>query len=329
MTSEQSQVADLDPTAFGLPDFTAVGSTLLNAVAELVAAKYAAEAARRTSLGHLLDRAIPDSSYATIDSFAFARACLPFLELPTCPDIPLRVPTACVLGESWRWRPEHVAPENVESLKAFLLDDDRSRRDAEECSSQFGWPALGLAIAHEGKNRIAFLRHAGAVSMPASVSCIEYPSADRITLYVVRIQGREEVWGVLDNRWVEPIPLYSVGSAVLAAYGVAPLGRWPQQFPSPELILAASALGANRPDMIQILAAHRRTEETVLVALCDVASIKPLYKRWVLLWAVLFGSAVALYGSGDAASKLACLLFGTGVGAFVFWQLRWFTARRG
>jgi hypothetical protein len=329
MTSEQSLHVGIGPTSSDLPDFTAVGGALLYASAELVAAKYAAEAARRTSVGCLLDRAIPDSGYETIDSFAFARACLPFLELPSGPARPLRVPTVCVLGESWRWRPENVDPKDVDALKAFLLDDERSCSSADECSSQFGWPALGLAIAHEGKNRIAFLRHIGAVSMPASVSCIDYPCADRISLYVVQVHGREEVWGVLDDRWVEPIPLYSLGKAVLAAYGVSPVGRWPQQFPPPELVLDACAFGAGRPDISRILAAHQRRQESVTVALCDVPGIKPQYKRWVILWLALFGSAAVLYGFGDAASKVACVLFGAGAGAFIFWQLRWFTARRG
>jgi len=39
----------------------------------------------------------------------------------------MRVPTASVLGESWRRRPENVDPKNAEALEAFLLDDERDR----------------------------------------------------------------------------------------------------------------------------------------------------------------------------------------------------------
>lgn len=127
MTSKRSLHVGVDPTTSDLTDFTAVGGALLHAIAELAAAKCTAEATRRTSVGRFLDRAIPDSSHGTIDSFAFARACLPFLERPTAPDESMRVPTASVLGESWRRRPENVDPKNAEALEAFLLDDERDR----------------------------------------------------------------------------------------------------------------------------------------------------------------------------------------------------------
>ncbi|WP_250628384.1 hypothetical protein [Pinirhizobacter soli] len=210
----------------------------------------------------------------------------------------------------------------------FFLDDVRSQRGAKECASQFAWPALGLVIAHEGKNRIAFLRQIGAASMPASVTLIDYPGAERISAYNVHVHGREEVWGVLDDRWVEPIPLYWLGRAVLASYGVAPLTPWPRNFPSPEMIVDASNPSAGRPDLEQILEDLRRGEEKVAVALCDVPQMKPNLMRWAILWLGLFSSAAVLYGLGDTASKVACVLIGAGTGGSIFWQLRWFTARR-
>ncbi len=55
--------------------------------------------------------------------------------------------------------------------------------------------------------------------------------------------------------------------------------------------------------------AANRYDGKVTVALCDVPGIKPLFMRRVIRWLALFGLAAVLYGFGNAASKVACLLF--------------------
>lgn len=59
---------------------------------------------------------------------------------------------------------------------------------------------LGLWFAHEGNNRVHFLLAGGATEMPALVTTVDYPAAERLALYRLLVSGREELWCVLNGR---------------------------------------------------------------------------------------------------------------------------------
>lgn len=141
------------------------------------------------------------------------------------------VPLDLLLGDSWRWTTESVSPNDVDRLREWLSHPDRSDLMEEEAAKYVGLPALGIFWAHEGKNRVQFLRDCGNTHAPAHLTLYAYPSPERIELYRVRVVGRIELWAVLDRRWVQPILLAELGERLLREYGVAPPSRWPENWP--------------------------------------------------------------------------------------------------
>ncbi|MBD3697600.1 hypothetical protein IE981_14685 [Klebsiella pneumoniae] len=106
-----------------------------------------------------------------------------------------RVPLDRLLGESWRWRQPSSSSRSVTALADYLLDDDRSLPGDRDQAIVFEIAPLGLWFAHEGKNRVHFLRSGGATEMPAMVTTVDYPAAERLALYRPGDLGKGKSFG--------------------------------------------------------------------------------------------------------------------------------------
>lgn len=76
-------------------------------------------------------------------------------------------------------------------LADYLLQDERSAPGDRDQAIVFEIAPLGLWFAHEGKNRVHFLRSGGAIEMPAMVTTIDYrpPAGWRSTVWQ-KLAGR-------------------------------------------------------------------------------------------------------------------------------------------
>lgn len=143
----------------------------------------------------------------------------------------VEVPLDVLLGDSWRWTTDCVDAADQDRLESWLSHPDRSDLGARDAAVYCVVPALGIYWAHEGKNRVQFLRDRGLSHVPANLSAYPYPAADRIKLFKQRVLGRDELWAVLDSRWVQPILISRLGTPVLREYGVPAASRWPVNWP--------------------------------------------------------------------------------------------------
>lgn len=129
-----------------------------------------------------------------------------------------------------------VDASDQDRLAAWLSHRDRSDREAKGPAICCVVPALGIYWAHEGKNRVQFLRDRGLSYIPANLTAYSYPAPDRIELFEERVFGRDEVWAVLDRRWVRPILIPRIGTPVLREYGVLDASRWPENWPDAKTV---------------------------------------------------------------------------------------------
>ncbi len=164
---------------------TSAERMLWGAVRNIVAAKDALDAALKSPVSSVLvPPELRNSASSAIDVSAFTRAVVPFLDLAhSLHPRRARVPLDRLLGESWRWRQPSSSSRSVTALADYLLDDDRSLPGDRDQAIVFEIAPLGLWFAHEGKNRVHFLRSGGATEMPAMVTTVDYPAAERLALY--------------------------------------------------------------------------------------------------------------------------------------------------
>ena len=137
------------------------------------------------------------------------------------------VPLDLTMGHSWRWHPEHVAQEK----RAALLERFLSCTDGTERAVVCWIVPLGLFLAHEGKNRIEFLRSEGATHYPALTTPYDYPAPDRLALIQVPGPHGDEWWAVLDQDSIEPLRHPEWSLPILTAYGVSTTKGWPEDYP--------------------------------------------------------------------------------------------------
>lgn len=200
---------------------------------------------------------------------------------------------------------------------------------------------LGLWFAHEGKNRVHFLRAGGATEMPALVTTVDYPAAERLALYRLVISGREELWCVLDGHQARCLLLPELTHALLTAYDVPPASRWPQDLPSHHMI--AEVLQQRLPhletgqdvdlEQLRIRILKNNAEEAFTeLDLFEILAASLLKVRW--RW---IASACAIYLCGLALSLIlpqpwdgrARLLLSGGIGGFAACLLfPWLRVRR-
>ena len=331
----------VSPRAFETPKQGCVQrSPLLDAVARLVDAKQSADILSAGHAAALLDPALRAEGGGAIDSFHFLRQAIPFLSVDG-PSSKGPVPVDSLFGESWRWRPEDVPVGDVHRLLAYLTDPARADEGDRDHAEVLAWPDLGIYVAQEGKNRVAFLRAHAVSTMPASIVSVAYPSADRIRRYRVRDGADDQVWAVLDGRFAQKLPLYRLGASVLDAYGVAPLSAWPESLPLPEaarravsgLVLYGTRLGhvrgwINCVDLEVDVPAPPKPSEPSFRSALDLLGTQLRYGV-LAAWGVgaLLSGILAAYLPEGAIQSAAWTAYGIGIGGLLLLTLPIFRAK--
>lgn len=220
-----------------LPKLGDTGCTALEfAVAQMVRSKHACDALTThdkrlaTIAGYGMDL-WPDG-YRTEEGVSFYLRAFPFAQMD-CAErgVPALAPTQRTIGDAHRGYDDTLSPEELKTRLAFLQSPDRAVRGRKECATYTWIRPLGLFLAGEGKNRVSLFQRLGIDWIPACVSAQDYPSSERIVLYMIEDQGLTQCWAVLDARWAEYLanPMWAL--PVLRAYGVKVEQRWPCGFP--------------------------------------------------------------------------------------------------
>lgn len=271
-----------------------------------------------------------------ISGAALARHLLPFLSLNGAREEPGRAPLARVLGASWKWKqPYRDSPEDVIN---FLTDERRAVPGTEECAELFLVEPLDLYVAHEGKNRVRFLRDAGLEFMPAAITTVPYPAPHRISLFRADVLHQSELWAVLDGDCLTRVSMPELTVPLLTAYGVAPPARWPSDWPDPVDVATALAGPTQlsnlcrtidlRPLFLAMKAAERNGE-SVAAAITDIEILKPRWRRIALIFAVwLVLMAIASQLPERLGVPVLALLTGTSVGALAGAGAKLFRTKR-
>lgn len=316
---------------------------LWEAARNIVSAKDALDAALNSPASSVLvPPELLNAASSAIDVSAFTGAVVPFLDLThSLHSRRARVPLDRLLGESWRWREPSSSSRSVTALSDYLLEDDRSLPGDRDQAIVFEIAPLGLWFAHEGKNRVHFLRAGGATEMPAMVTTVDYPAAERLALYHLVISGREELWCVLDGRRARRLLLPHLTHALLMAYGVAPASRWPQDLPSPHMIAGVLQQRLPRLDIgqevdleqLRIRIGKNHAEETFTeLNLFETLAAGPLKVRWRLIacaCAICLGGLALTLILPQPWDGQARLLISGSIGGFVACLLLpWLRIRR-
>ncbi len=301
---------------------------LRQAVASLASAK---DLADQLALGGRVERDLArkcDLPHGE-DGTSFFREIFPFCGPwePLGPSSLWLIPLELTIGHSWRWQPAHVDPEDRAALVEQLLTCTEGLERAEVC-----WIVpLGLFLAHEGKNRVAFLRSEGATHYPALTTPYDYPAAERLQLIQVPGPHGEEWWAVLDQDAIEPLRHPDWALPVLTAYGVGTVQGWPTAFPSYAAVrdeVAYRGRRGHRPhtepplSLKALLAKEAREAEIVSASFMDLRDVR-LKRPWK--WALGALAAVFLVaGLVEQPTLQDFSLFSASMGAMVLLSLMLF-----
>ncbi len=311
-----------------------IGETLRGEIRTLVDAKYLVDALAHERAGRRLTGAFHDGSRGPRDGSEIFRAVLPFAGIEQDgEDFSALVPSAQTIGASWRWHTESVKVHEREDLLAFLQSPERAMPRGRERAEYFWIKPLGLFLAHEGKNRVGFLRDMNVDWIPARVFPCGYVAPERLTLYEVGPRERTSWWAVLDGTWLEPVARPTWTLPVLRAYGVRETSDWPAAFPSIELTTAA--LRERSPDpalsalpvlnLPLVLEKDAYQNEVISCSLLDIDEM-PVPRNFGIGMAVCSIAAVVLIGAvpstWDNLRIVAGMVAGVGIGAMLAFMLR-------
>ena len=247
-------------------------------------------------------------------------------------------PTAAVIGDSWRWRPEHL--NATERAKAIAVTYERfvaseAGHARMECPVYFHVASLGLLAAHEGKNRVALFRSEGIEHIPAVVVEEDYPHPDRLRLF--RLEHVNVA--VLDNRIVEEAPRLHLCEELFKAYGLAIETAWPDDYPALDDVLAALRRQRYGHDFqkpnadLEDVRAHGLAEDTEIKAsLLNLASVRlPSLRHWLQLSAclLLLLAGIAASNSHPKIQILLAALAGAVLAVLMMPSVRWLRCRIG
>lgn len=303
----------------------------LRAAAErLVAIKVKADALLGSSYAGLLAPELAQISLKTLDPFGFANLCFPFFENKGARTFPALVPASLVVGDSWQWTENFITRRTPEELANHLLDTRRAIEGDDDCADYFLLAPMGLFIAHEGKNRVRFLRERGASHIPASITTIGYPAAASIQRFRVEISGRIEVWAVLEDCWVQRMPLHAVADEILSAYGIAGPLAWPSRYPTPETVSEHfhSTELTKRVNLVELMGARQKADECITASIFDFQVEKWRSKPIFLHSLVLIASAVLLFIDHPISRYISIFLTGFFMGAVRSLTTKWLVVRR-
>ena len=215
---------------------------------------------------------------------------------PVGPSDLRNVPLDLTMGNSWRWHPENIAQGKRATLKEELLSCAHGSNLAVVC-----WIVpLGLFLAHEGKNRIEFLRSEGATHYPALTTPYDYPTPDRMQLIQVPSPHGDVWWAILDHDVIEPLHCPEWSLPILAAYGVSTTKGWPENYPTYAAVRREfdersrrnfRPLKEAQVSLKGLQAKEEMAAKEVFVSLIDLPGVR-LRKGWKIALAALMVSTV-------------------------------------
>jgi hypothetical protein len=311
-----------------------IGETLRGEIRTLVDAKYLVDALAHERAGRRLTGAFHDGSRGPRDGSEIFRDILPFAGIERDGEqFSALVPSAQTIGASWRWRTESVKEHEREDLLAFLQSPERAMPRARERAEYFWIKPLGLFLAHEGKNRVGFLRDMNVDWIPAQVFPCGYIAPERLMLYEVGPRERTFWWAVRDGTWLEPVVHPTWTLPVLRAYGVRETSDWPGAFPSIELTTAALRKRSPDPalstlsalDLTLVLDKDAFENEIISCSLFDIDEMQ-VQRNLGIGMVVCSIAAVVLIGAvpstWDTLRIVAGIVAGVGIGAMLALMLR-------
>ncbi|MFV2028657.1 hypothetical protein [Neisseria sp. S1] len=152
----------------------------------------------------------------SMDPYKFLSRIIPFLWLAPKERVtyPAYVSPFRVIGASIHGYPEDIHENEV---------NERIRKYSECFSSDnlscyIYFKPLGFIVAHEGKNRVAFMRKHQQPKLAVNISEYDYPDPERIQL--VLGETAHETWAVLDGKIVQKVMLPRLTTRIMRDYGV-------------------------------------------------------------------------------------------------------------
>lgn len=163
----------------------------------------------------------------------------------------VRVPVDIAIGSSIGGFPEVITePQQVAKRIEKYLTDSHSTSEARASGDYI--PQLGVYIAHEGKHRVAFMRHHSEPYFLTNAHELHYPAANRIKMIRSGLAHNNLDYALLDGQYLQLLPPepYSPVS-LLEGYGVEWVGWADLNAPSETFVLKAiteSGLLDNTPE---------------------------------------------------------------------------------
>ena len=134
---------------------------------------------------------------------------------------PAKVSPLDVLGWSSKWLPEHINPTDIDAcVKKF---QSQYEFEGGVPPSYWWFRQLGLMVAQEGKNRVAFMRHHQQPYIAAWVKEYEIPSPERLKILPPMSDDRicaDQWFLLLDGQELAYLQYPAISSWYLSMYGV-------------------------------------------------------------------------------------------------------------
>lgn len=162
-----------------------------------------------------------DEGYGPAEPWPFLHRVVPFMQFSeeAGASFKAKAPVAHTLGCSWKWTASSLASDEAQRREKLLSDGALYARGKVDRAVYFWVKSLGLIAPHEGKNRVDFLRGREIEFIPAEVTEYSYPEPQRLKIHRIVRNRCEQVWVVLDERWVEKIEHPAWACPLLEAYG--------------------------------------------------------------------------------------------------------------
>lgn len=160
------------------------------------------------------------------------------------------IPTELCVGANLKKYVKPVDQQETDRLVSKVLQIavryQQGYRSHTETPDYVWLPELGLAYAHEGKNRVSLFRWANEPYIPTPVSIKHYPAPSRIRVYSRYKRGEKsmESVAVLDNTWASILGFPDITLDILGNYGVQHTLDWPDWLPPYDDMLNLAAWGS-------------------------------------------------------------------------------------
>ncbi|GHU33183.1 hypothetical protein FACS189497_14920 [Betaproteobacteria bacterium] len=124
-----------------------------------------------------------------------------------------------VLGANINGQPENIAADKIpEKIASYAHDFNHS-------TYYIWYKPLGILLAHEGKHRVAFMRHHKQSMLAAHVRKAHYPAPNRIVIIAPTDEHSDEWLALLDGQYLQVLRRPRTSRFFLNAYGIKEL-RW-------------------------------------------------------------------------------------------------------